>query len=90
MESLQINLNVAGEEIAFLYHQDMVNDLYSAVITDECSTIEEHLIAHSVDACLDELVPFLGQLGNVVSITSVEPDCPSIIKLQQKLDKLAG
>jgi hypothetical protein len=90
MESLKINLNVEGEEIAFLYHQDMVNDLYSAVIIDECSTIEEHLVAYSADACLDELVPFLGQLGNVISITSVEPDCPSIIKLRKKLDKLAG
>jgi hypothetical protein len=87
MESLQINVNVQGEEIAFLYRQDIVDDLWSGVIIDECSTIEERLVARSVDGCLDGLVPFLEQLGNVVSITSAEGNSPYVGMLQRKLKR---
>lgn len=87
MESLQIYVNIQGEEISFLYQQEAVNDIWTAVIIDECSTIEEHLLAYSADGCLDELIPFLKQLGHVVSITSAVPDSPCLGMLQRKLER---
>ncbi len=89
MDSLEINVDIQGQEIAFLYEYGINHDeIWTGKIIDECRTVEENLLATSAEKCLDELVPFLVQLGEVISITSPQPNSPYISKLKRKLLKI--
>ena len=86
MDSLQIHINVQGQDISFDYHQrEMKKGAWAATIKDECGTVEEILLGNSPDKCLEELVPFLNLLGNVIEISSSEKGNPYIAELQNKL-----
>jgi hypothetical protein len=88
MESFRINVDVQGEEIAFLYQHRLINKgVWTGVIVDECMTVEERLTGPSADKCLDGLVPFLAQLGPVKRITFRKPNGLFITRLLTKLHR---
>ncbi|RZJ31497.1 MAG: hypothetical protein EOO48_01925 [Flavobacterium sp.] len=89
MESFKINVIVQGSEIAFTYRQDNISHLWLGVVVDECQTIEGHVHACSAEECLDELVPFLERLGDVVSVTETSKKSQAAENLRRRL-KLAS